>query len=129
MNILHGRLASAVVLSALTMQAAAHVPEYLEPYVEVPDLEPMVIVDRFLEAVARGELAVFGTPITRDRVVPRRVHFVYDLETRESAREVYADLDPPVPVPGQAGCEVRGIDALLDAFGEIVESAAHVWCD
>ena len=117
MNILHGRLASAVVLSALTMQAAAHVPEYLEPYVEVPDLEPMVIVDRFLEAVAR------------DRVVPRRVHFVYDLETRESAREVYADLDPPVPVPGQAGCEVRGIDALLDAFGEIVESAAHVWCD
>lgn len=129
MNTLQGRLASAVALSTFALQVAAHVPEYLEPYVEVPDLEPTVIVERFLDAIGRGQLVVFGTAITRDRVVPRRVHFVYDLQTRESTREVYADLEPPIPVPGQAGCEVRGFDALLDAFGEIVETAAHVWCE
>lgn len=123
------RLAALIGLSVLALQVAAHVPEQLEPYVDESDLEPRMIVDSFLAAVERDGLSAFGVPISAERLLPRRVQYVYDLETRGSTREVYADLQPPLPVPGRSDCEIRGISVLLDAFGGILESSAHVWCE
>jgi len=119
----------ATVFLALVLPAAAHVPEQLAPYVDETDLEPRMIVKQFLAAVERDGLSVFGLVVGTDRLVPRRVQYVYDLETRESVREVYADVRPPMPVPEQDDCEIRGISVLLDAFGAILESSAHVWCE
>ena len=119
----------ATVFLALVLPAAAHIPEQLAPYVDETDLEPRMIVKQFLAAVERDGLSVFGLVIGTDRLVPRRVQYVYDLETRESVREVYADVRPPLPVPEQDDCEIRGISVLLDAFGAILESSAHVWCE
>ena len=123
------RLIALSALLATVLPVAAHVPEQFAPYVRESDLEPRVIVSQFLAAVERDGLSAFGLPIGADRLVPRRVQYVYDLQTSESTREVYADLRPPLPVPGEEACEIRGISVLLDAFGRILESSAHVWCD
>jgi len=123
------RLIALVASLVLALPVAAHVPEPFAPYVQESDLEPRVIVSQFLTAVERDGLSAFGLPIGADRLVPRRVQYVYDLQTSESTREVYADLQPPLPVPGEEACEIRGISVLLDALGRILESAAHVWCE
>ncbi len=121
-------LAIAFGVSAAASQAA-QTPEHVEPDLSGRDIQPRMIVDQFMRAVARGDLEVFGTRVTADRLVPRRVRYVYDLKTHASTREVYAELEPPLPVPGQDECKVRGLSVELDAFGEILESSAHVWCE
>jgi hypothetical protein len=112
-----------------TASQAVHTPEHIEPDLSGRDIQPRMIADQFMSAVARGSLDVFGTRVTTDQLVPRRVHRVYDLQTHASTQEVYAELEPPFPVPGQDDCEVRGISVQLDAFGGILESSAHVWCE
>jgi len=123
------RLIALTALLPLALPVAAHVPEQFAPYVDESDLEPRAIVRQFLTAVEREGLSAFGLPITADQLVPRRVQYVYDLQTRESTREVYADIQPPLRVPGEEACEIRGISVLMDAFGGILESSAHVWCE
>ena len=129
MSVLATRLAIAVGLMLSVVPVAAHLPERAEPPQGDADLEPQVIVAQFLGAVARGNIEVFGTRITTDRLAPRRVECVYDLQSNESMRQVYAELMPPIPMPEQPECEARGISVLLDAFGGILETSAHIWCE
>jgi len=88
---------------------------------------PHAVVALFLEAVDRGELQVFEQTLDRTMIVPRRVEYVYDLDTYRPAVKVYADLRRPVAIPGVSDCEVRAVLVTLDAGGAIVDVEVHVW--
>jgi hypothetical protein len=90
-------------------------------------LDPHAIVATYLKAVDRGELIVFDRRLDRSMVAPRRVEYVFEIDSRTPTVKVYADLLQPMAVPHDETCEVRAVSALLDASGKIVETEAHVW--
>lgn len=125
------RYASLLVIAAMACAptASAHLPGRADSDGLESALAARALVDRFLAAVEREGLTILGVRIGCDRLVPRRVYYLYDLETGESSQEVYADLQPPIPTPGEEDCEIRGLSVKLDTFGAILESSAHVWCE
>jgi hypothetical protein len=90
-------------------------------------LDPHAIVATYLKAVDRGELIVFDHRLDRSMVAPRRVEYVFELDSRIPTVKVYSELLQPMAVPNDENCEVRAVSALLNADGKIVETEAHVW--
>ena len=119
----------AVTLLLLNGLAVAHVPDYLAPQDEQVDLQPATLVRTFLAAVEHDGLTLFGRPVPSDTLRPRRVEYVYDLQSRATTRRIYADLLPATAVPGRHDCEVRGVSVTLSALGTIIDVEAHVWCE
>jgi hypothetical protein len=107
-------------------QASVSVPEHLinpeRPRMENPD----TIVQRYLAAVDRGELEIFGKVLARSMLNPVRVEYVYDLSSRATRVKVYSNLKEPLPVPGQRGCQILSVGAVLED-GHITEIESHVW--
>lgn len=106
-------------------QAAIDLPRHLidpdRPQIE----EPENIIQRFNEAVDRGELSVFGRRIERSMIVPRRVEYVYDLASRALLVKVYSSLKTPLPVP-ERECKILALGAIMQD-GRIVEIESHIW--
>jgi hypothetical protein len=120
-------IATAILLGLAPAAAPADVPDY-------PDLSkpgtghaPAAEAARFRQAVERGELSLMGQRLDGSQVVAVRVEYVYPLDGTAPAVWVYARLAAPLPVPGQTGCEVRGVRVRLGPGGRIIESEAHVW--
>jgi len=88
--------------------------------------DPHVAVEVFIQAVSRGELVVFNRKIEMSALVPLRVEYVYDLNNAKPTIKVYSKLKEPMSVPGHENCKVKGIDATLNANGEIVKIESHV---
>ena len=109
-----------------TVQASVPVPKHLiDP--DMPRIEdPGSLVDRFLQAVDRGELQVFGQRLDRSMIVPVRVEYVYALADRTMRIKVYSNLNAPMPVPGQDDCRILGVSAVMEE-GTITEIESHVW--
>ncbi len=107
-------------------QAAVPIPRHpIDP--DTPELDdPDNLVQRYLQAVDRGELALFGYTLDRSMIVPVRVEYVYDLASRTMRIKVYANLKAPLPVPGQSDCRILGVSAILED-GSITEIESHVW--
>jgi hypothetical protein len=107
-------------------QASVSVPEYLinpaAPKIEDPD----TVVQRFLVAVERGELEIFGMKLERSMLNPVRVEYVYDLSSRTTLIKVHSNLKQPLPVPGQRGCQILSVGAVMED-GLITEIESHVW--
>jgi hypothetical protein len=116
-------LCAAVPATAL---ASVPVPRHLAnpdtPRIEDPD----ALVERYLAAVDRGELQVFGQKIDRAMIVPVRVEYVYELSDRAMRIKVYSNLNQPLAVPGQPDCQILGVSAVM-ADGVITEIESHVW--
>ena len=108
------------------VQASVSTPKHLinldRPEIEAPD----TLVDRYLEAVDRGELKLFGHTLARAMIVPARVEYVYDLFSRTARIKVYSNLKAPLPVPGQPDCQILGVSAVMED-GQITEIESHVW--
>ncbi|MDO9467078.1 MAG: hypothetical protein Q7J36_07235 [Thiobacillus sp.] len=133
---LQGRPASLVqavfavlLLSATAIEsvrASVPVPKHLiDP--GLPRIEdPGKLVDRFLQAVDRGELTVFGQTIARAMIVPVRIEYVYELADRAMRIKIYSNLNAPLPVPGQDDCRILGVSAVMED-GSITEIESHVW--
>lgn len=118
-----------VIGSALSGPALAHVTE-MSPYpVEHEFDEPREVVQTYLKAVERGELVVFEQIIDIAMLIPVRVEYVYELANAKPRIKVYAEFKQPMPVPGQSDCQVRGVSAVLDDAGSIVEVEIHVWAE
>lgn len=109
-----------------SVRASMPVPKHLiDP--DIPRMEdPGDLVDRFLQAVDRGELKVFGQTIDRPMLVPVRVEYVYELADRAMRIKVYSNLTAPLPVPGQDDCRILGVSAVMEG-GSITEIESHVW--
>ncbi|MBW8371509.1 MAG: hypothetical protein K0M66_11160 [Thiobacillus sp.] len=109
-----------------TVQAALPVPKHLispgTPGIEDPDY----LVQRYLDAVDRGELKIFGQTLARSMIVPARVEYVYELSSRTTRIKVHSNLKEPLPVPGQPDCRILGVGAVLED-GIITEIESHVW--
>lgn len=91
--------------------------------------EPHELIKIYLQAVDRGELVVFGQKLNKSMLVPVRVEYVYELKTATSRVKIYSELKEPMPVPEQESCELRGVSAILDVEGQIIETEAHIWSE
>lgn len=109
-----------------TVQAAVSVPRHLispdTPTIDDPDS----LVLRYLDAVDRGELQIFGKKLDRSMIVPVRVEYVYDLSSRAMRTRIYSNLKEPLPVPGQPGCQILGVSAVMED-DHITEIESHIW--
>ena len=117
--LLCGAAPDAVQASVAT---AKHLINLDRPEIEAPD----PLVERYLEAVDRGELTLFGLTLARAMIVPARVEYVYDLFSRTTRIKVYSNLKAPLPVPGQPDCQILGVSAVMED-GQITEIESHVW--
>jgi hypothetical protein len=88
--------------------------------------DPDPVVQRYLDAVDRGELVIFGQTLARSMLIPARVEYVYELSNRTTRIKVYSDLKEPLAVPDQPDCKVLGVSAVLED-GIITEIESHVW--
>jgi len=79
----------------------------------------------FERMVMRGELILFDSVMTIDRLKATQVAYVYGMDGRLRQIRVSARLTPPLPVP-EASCRVISIDAWLTPEGELTESHLHV---
>jgi hypothetical protein len=118
-----------LLLSATAIESArASVPvpkHQIDP--GMPRIEdPDSLVDRFLQAVDRGELTVYGHRIDRPMIAPVRVEYVYELADRAMRIKIYSNLNAPLPVPGQDDCRILGVSAIMED-GSITEIESHVW--
>ncbi|MBI1285073.1 MAG: hypothetical protein GC183_12140 [Thiobacillus sp.] len=108
------------------VQASVSVPEHLidpeQPRMEDPD----TIVRRYLVAVDRGELEIFGQKLDRSMLTPVRVEYVYDLSSRTVRIRIHSNLKQPLPVPGQHDCQILSVGAEMEG-GHITEIESHVW--
>jgi hypothetical protein len=107
-------------------KASVSVPDYLinpaAPKIEDPD----TVVQRYLAAVDRGELEIFGLKLDRSMLNPVRVEYVYDLSSRTTRIKLLSSLKEPLPVPGQHGCQILSVGAEMED-GHITEIESHVW--
>ena len=99
-----------------------HLSNLDRPEIEAPD----PLVERYLEAVDRGELKLFGLTLARSMIVPAHIEYVYDLFSRTTRIKVYSNLKAPLPVPGQPDCKILGVGAVMED-GQITEIESHVW--
>jgi hypothetical protein len=107
--------------------AAARVSEKPPGLVPAEFTEPRAVIGTYLKAVDRGELEVFDRKLDRSMIIPTRVEYVYDLESPTPQIKVHADIKQPMSVPDHGDCEIRGVTAILNRDGQIVETEAHVW--
>jgi hypothetical protein len=90
-----------------------------------PAIDPQQVVDVFMAAVDRGELAVFGVPLAASALDPRQVEYVYSLRNRLPTVRVHAVLNPPVPILGVPGVRATAVTGTLDWSGSIIDSVVH----
>src|SRR5690606_6063577 len=96
---------------------------------DTPSLEaPDTLVHRYLEAVDRGELQLFGHTLNRAMIVPVRVEYVYELSDRTTRVRIHSNLKAPLAVPGQPDCRVLAVSAVMED-GQITEIESHVWIE
>jgi hypothetical protein len=113
---------------AESAEAALPVPRHLIT-ADAPPLEaPDTLVQRYLEAVDRGELKLFGHTLSRAMIVPVRVEYAYELSERTTRIRIHANLKAPLPLPGQPDCRVLAVSAVMED-GQITEIESHVWIE
>ena len=95
------------------------------PTIPYPDIDPQKVFRAFMNAVARGELIVFGESLAEDVLDPRRVEYIYTLETRLPTVRVHAVLNHPFPIPGAPSVRATAVTGVLDWAGSIVDSIVH----
>ena len=115
------------VLVACGAYAFAHVVEGPLGQIEPQFREPREIVEMYFQAVDRGELVVFDRKLNKSMLRPISVEYVYELKSDTPRIKVYSELKQPIPMPGQESCKLRGVSAILDAAGRIIETEAHIW--
>lgn len=107
-------------------QAAVAMPRHLvnpdAPKIEDPDS----LVHRYLQAVDRGELMIFGQKLDRSMIVPVRIEYVYELSSRTTRIKVHSNLKAPLQVPGQRDCQVLTVSTVIED-DHITEVESHIW--
>jgi len=107
-------------------QAAMDVPKHLISPVTPKIEDPDSLVHKYLQAVDRGELEIFGQKVDRSSLVPIRIEYVYELSSRTTQVKVYSNLKAPLPVPGRGDCQVMAVSTVMED-GHITEIESHVW--
>ena len=93
---------------------------------EVEFIQPEKIMLSYYNAVDRGKLIVFGIQLKRSMLIPVHVDYVYQINDQVPRIKVYAKLKNPMRIPEQGNNIFTGVCAVIDLFGEIVETEAHI---
>ena len=109
--------------------AFTHILEQPTAPVKPEFSEPHEVIGTYLNAVNRGELIVLDRKIEKSMLIPIRVEYVYELDSAIPRIKVYSKLKKPIPVPGQENCNIKGVSAILDINGSIIETEAHIWLE
>ena len=104
----------------------ASISEQSTNTIKLENHQPKEIIDVFLKAVDRGELIVFEQTIDKSILIPLRVEYVYELNGSQPTVKIYSELKRLTPVPLHDGIKLRGISAILNDDGHIIEIRAHV---
>ncbi len=105
------------------------------PYETVPPVEiirenlysPHDVVEIYLQAIRRGELRLFNRPLDESMLTVLRVEYIYEIQCDKTSKKVYSELKHPMDIPNQDCCKVRGVSAILDEHGHIIETEIHIW--
>jgi len=93
---------------------------------EVEFIPPKKIMLKYYEAVDRGELVVFGIRLDRAMLIPVHVDYVYLVNGQTARVKVYAKLKKPLQIPEQDNNKFTAVCAVIDIFGKIIETEAHI---
>ena len=104
----------------------ASISEQSTNTIKLENHQPKEIIDVFLKAVDRGELIVFEQTIDKSILIPLRVEYVYELNGSQPTVKIYSEIKKLIRIPGHEGIRLRGISAIIDGVGHIVEIRAHV---
>lgn len=119
-------ISSLLLLGLVTAAANAHLPGGA-PVQDTPRFAPpREIVARYMAAVDRGELTVFGRTLDRSMIEPASVEYVFDLETGVSRIRIFSKIQTPIYLPGIEGCKLYGISAVISFDGRILETEVHL---
>jgi hypothetical protein len=118
-----------LIIVGFTTHAIAHVIPQPHQHTSHRLPDPYRIVEQFNQAVERGELVIFDQTIRAEMITPLRVEYVYELRNSSQRIKVYSQLIEPLPVPGQNNCQIRGISAHVDKYGNIVDTEVHIWAE
>ena len=90
-------------------------------------LESHLILNLFLDAVARDGLVVFEQKITRSMIKPIQVAYIYDVEKDEMTISIYSKLISPIMIPHyEEKFYVDGVSVIVGKSGDIEIIKAHV---
>ena len=92
-------------------------------------LEPYQQLTRFLNAVDRGELTIYGQVIDQSMLQPRHVDYEYRFDTMTMSVKIYAKLMHPISVPELEQMRIIGVSVFLNLEGEIENVLVHVEAD
>ena len=87
---------------------------------------PIKTLDVFFRAVNRGELIVFDQKIEKYLLIPMQVEYIYKFDGSKPLVKIYSELKYPIYIPQQTEIKLRGISAILNDTGHIIEVSAHV---
>jgi len=90
-----------------------------------PQIDARRVVRIFLEAVENGELIVFDMSIDKSYIKPERVEYIYTLTDQTPTVQVYSTLTKPISLPTMPDVQIKGVSAILNSEGEIIETIAH----
>jgi len=93
---------------------------------EVEFIQPEKIMLNYYKAVDSGKLIVFGILIKRTMLIPVHVDYVYKINDQVPKIKVYSKLKKPMRTPEQGNNIFTGVCAVIDMFGEIIETEAHI---
>ena len=123
----HFAMLAFVMVVAGSSGTFAHVVERPLGRIKSQFHEPHEVIEIYFQAVGRGELVVFDRKLNKSMLIPVSVEYVYELSSATPRVKVYSKLKQPMLVPGQENCKIRGVSAILDADGRIIETEAHIW--
>lgn len=93
---------------------------------EVEFIQPKKIMLNYYKAVDSGKLIVFGIQLEKTMLIPVHVDYIYQINDQVPRIKVYSRLKNPMRIPEQGNNFFTGVCAVLDMFGEIVETEAHI---
>lgn len=102
-----------VALDAETPRPAGH-------YLTVP-----AVLSLFRQRVSAGEVLVFDTTLTPERLRAERVEYAYAVDGALLGFRIFASLEPPLDVP-EAGCRVIAVHVELTPEGDVGLIRMHV---
>ena len=120
-------LMAVVVVVAYSIFSFAAIYEQPTNIIKQEKHEPLKIIEIFYKAVDRGELIVFEQILDRTVLIPLRVEYVYELDGSKPIVKIYSEIKKPMPIAEHGGILLRGISAILDGDGHIIEIRAHVF--
>jgi|GEM_PF-1741780 len=90
-----------------------------------PQIDARRVVRIFLEAVENGELIVFDMILDKSNIKPERVEYIYTLTHQTPTVKVYSTLTKAISLPTMPDVQIKGVSAILNREGEIIETIAH----